>query len=73
MSTEVELIARDIGLVLHDTFFIHLYSQHVMFQMPRCIDHRYSAKVHDTNLVLMEFRHPEGTIISLLVRLFWEQ
>ena len=55
MSTEVELIARDLGLVLHDTFFNHLYSQYAMFQMSRCIDHRYSAKVHETNLVFMKY------------------
>jgi DNA modification methylase len=55
MSTEVELIARDLGLVLHDTFFNHLYSQYAMFQMSRCIDHRYSAKVHETNLVFVKY------------------
>jgi len=55
MSTEVELIARDLGLILHDTFFNHLYSQYAMFQMSRCIDHRYSAKVHETNLVFVKY------------------
>ena len=55
MSTEVGLLARDLGLVLHDTFFNHFYSQYAMFQMSRCIDHRYSAKVHETNLVFVKY------------------
>ncbi|ABI46191.1 hypothetical protein [Synechococcus sp. CC9311] len=36
------------------TFFNHLYSQYAMFQMSRCIDHRYSAKVHETNLAFVK-------------------
>ena len=55
MSTRVELIARDLGRVLHDTFFNHLHSQYAMFQMSRCIDHRYSAKLHETKLVLLRY------------------
>ena len=54
MSTEVELIARDLGLVLHDTFFNHLYSQYAMFQMSRCIDHRCSVKVQEIDLIYCE-------------------
>ena len=53
--TGIELIARDLGLVLHDTFFNHLYSQHAIFQISRCIDHRYLAKVHGTNLVFVKY------------------
>ena len=33
----------------------HLYSQYAMFQMSRCIDHRYSAKVHETNIVFVKY------------------
>ena len=35
MSTEVELIARDLGLVLHDTFFNHLTRS---MRCSRCLD-----------------------------------
>ena len=55
LFTGNEPIARDLGLMLHDTFFNHLYSQYAMFQMSRCIDHRYSAKVHETNLVFVKY------------------
>lgn len=55
MATEVEIIARRIGLVLHDKVFNVLDSQWGMFNVSRCIDHRYTVKIHETNLVFLKY------------------
>lgn len=55
MATEVEIIARRIGLVLHDKVINVLDSQWAMVNLSRCIDHRYSLKVHETNLVFVKY------------------
>jgi len=55
MATEVEIIARRIGLVLHDKILNVLDSQWGMFNVSRCINNRYTVKVHETNLVLLKY------------------
>ena len=55
MATEVEIIARRIGLVLHDKVINVLDSQWGMVNTSRCIDHGYSLKIHETNLVLVKY------------------
>lgn len=55
MATEVEIIARRIGLVLHDKVINVLDSQWGMFNVSRCINNRYSVKIHETNLVLLKY------------------
>jgi ParB family chromosome partitioning protein len=55
MATEVEMIARRIGLVLHDKVINVLDSQWGMFNVSRCIDHRYTVKIHETNLVFVKY------------------
>ena len=55
MSTEVEIICRRLGLVLHDKVINVLDSFWGMFNVSRCIDHRYSVKVHETNLVFVKY------------------
>jgi len=55
MATEVEIIARRIGLVLHDKVFNVLDSQWAMFNVSRCIEHRYAVKNHETNLVFVKY------------------
>jgi len=55
MATEVENIARRIGLVLHDKVINVLDSQWGMFNVSRCIDHRYTVKIHETNLVFVKY------------------
>ena len=55
MSTELEIIARRLGLVLHDKVINVLDSYWGMFNVSRCIDHRYSVKVHETNLVFVKY------------------
>ena len=56
MATEVEIIARGIGLVLHDKVINVLDSQWGMFNVSRCIDHRYTVKIHETNLVFVKYK-----------------
>lgn len=55
LATEFEIIARGLGLVLHDKLINVLDSQWGMFNVSRCIDHRYSVKVHETCLVLVKY------------------
>ena len=55
MSTELEIIGRRLGLVLHDKVINILDSYWGMFNVSRCIDHRYSVKVHETNLVFVKY------------------
>ena len=51
MATEVEIIAKRLGFVLHDKLINALTSHWAMFTTSRCIDYRYSIKNHETNLV----------------------
>ena len=55
MATEVEIIARRIGLVLHDKVINVLDSQWGMVNTSRCLEHKYSLKIHETNLVLLKY------------------
>jgi ParB family transcriptional regulator, chromosome partitioning protein len=55
MATEVEIIARRIGLVLHDKVINVLDSQWAQFNVSRCINNRYAVKVHETSLVLLKY------------------
>ena len=57
LATEFELIARGLDLVLHDKLINVLDSQWGMFNVSRCIDHKYSVKVHETCLVLVKYNH----------------
>ena len=55
MATEVEIIGRRIGLVLHDKVINVLDSQWGMVNTSRCIDHGYSLKIHETNWVFLKY------------------
>ena len=55
LSTEMEIISRRLSLVLHDKVINVLDSQFAMFNLSRCIDHRYSVKIHETNLVFVKY------------------
>ena len=55
MATELEIIGKRIGLVLHDKVMNILDSQWGMVNTSRCIDHRYSLKIHETNLVFVKY------------------
>ena len=55
LATELEIISRRMGLVLHDKVINVLDSQFAMFNLSRCIDHRYTVKIHETNLVFVKY------------------
>jgi ParB family transcriptional regulator, chromosome partitioning protein len=55
MATEVEIISRRIGLVLHDKIINVLDSQWGMVNTSRCLEHKYSLKIHETNLVFLKY------------------
>ena len=55
MATECEIIARRIGLTLHDKVINVLNSSYAMFGARRAIEHRYTVKVHETNLVFLKY------------------
>ena len=55
MSTEVEIIARSIGLILQDKVINVLDSQWGMVNTSRCLEHKYSLKIHETNLVFLKY------------------
>ena len=55
LATELEIIGRRLGLVLHDKVINVLDSQFAMFNLSRCIDHRYTVKIHETNLVFVKY------------------
>ena len=55
MATEVEIIAKRLGFVLHDKLINALTSHWAMFTTSRCIDYRYSIKNHETNLVYVKY------------------
>jgi len=56
MSTEAEIIARRIGLVLHDKVINILDSQWALVNTAKCMEHGYSLKVHETNLVFVKYQ-----------------
>ena len=55
LATEMEIIARRLGLILHDKVIKVLDSQWEMFNISRCIDSRYGVKIHETNLVFLKY------------------
>ena len=55
MATEVEFIARKLDLVLHDKVMNILNSHWGLFNVRRCIEHRYGVKKHETNLVFLKY------------------
>jgi len=55
MATECEIIARRVGLILHDKVINVVNSQYAMFLVRRSIEHRYTVKVHETNLVFVKY------------------
>ena len=51
----IEIIGRRLNLSLHDKVINVLNSQWAMFNVSRCVDNRYSIKVHETCLVFVKY------------------
>ena len=55
MATELEIIGRRIGLILHDKIITTLNSAFQSFNVGRCIKNHYTVKSHETNLVFVKY------------------
>ena len=55
MATELEIIGREIGLVLHDKIINTLNSAFQSFNVGRCIKNHYTVKSHETSLVFGKY------------------
>jgi len=56
MATEIEIIARKIGLILHDKIINELRSAFQSYNLARCIENKYTIKSHETNLVFVKYK-----------------
>ena len=56
MATELEIIAKEIGLILHDKIINELRSAFQSYNLGRCIENRYTVKSHETNLVFVKYQ-----------------
>ena len=55
MDVELEVIARKVGLTIHDRIHNELSSAFQFYNVARCIDNRYTIKSHETNLVMVKY------------------
>ena len=55
MSTEIEIIAREISLTLHDKIINELRSATQHYNVGRCIQNAYTIKTHETSLVFVKY------------------
>ena len=55
MATEIEIIARKVGLVLHDKIHNELHSAYQSYNLHRCIENGYTVKSHETSVVLVKY------------------
>ena len=55
MATEIEIICRDLNLVLHDKIINELRSATQHYNVGRSIKNRYTIKSHETNLVFLKY------------------
>ena len=55
MDTDIEMIARKIGLTLHDKIVNELKPTLQNYNLQRCIENRYTIKLQETNLVFLKY------------------
>ena len=55
MKTEIEILAREVGLVLHDVIINELRSAFQSYNVGRSIENRYTIKSHESNLVFLKY------------------
>ena len=55
MSSEIEPIARKVGLVIHDKIYTELKSAFQSHNLGRCIENKYTVKSHEINLVMVKY------------------
>ena len=55
MDVELEIIARKIGLTIHDKIFNELRSAFQSYNIGRCIENKYTVKSHECSLVMVKY------------------
>ena len=55
MDTDVEMIARKNGLILHDKIQNELRPTLQSYNLKRCIKNRFTVKLQETNLVFLKY------------------
>ena len=55
MDVELEIIARKIGLTIHDRIYNELRSAFQSYNVARCIENRYTVKSHECSLVMVKY------------------
>ena len=55
MKTEIEILCREVGLVLHDVIINELRSAFQSYNVGRSIENRYTIKSHESNLVFLKY------------------
>ena len=55
MATDIELIARKIGLTLHEKIYNELKSAMQAYALKNCFEKRMSLKLHECNLVFLDY------------------
>ena len=55
MATDIEMIARRIGLTLHDKIYNELKQSFQSFTYKTCFDNRYTVKLQECNLVFVDY------------------
>ena len=55
MATDIEIIARRIGLTLHDKIYSQLEASTKVFFQKNCFENKYSMKLHECNLVFVDY------------------
>ena len=55
LATEIEIITRKVGLVLHEKIHNELHSAYQSYNLHRCIENGYTVKSHETSVVLVKY------------------
>ncbi len=55
MDTDIEMIGRKIGLILHDKIVNELKPTLQNYNLQRCIENRFTVKLQETNLVFLKY------------------
>ncbi len=55
LGTEIEIIARKVGLTLHDKIYNELRSAFAGYGLKQGIENKYTIKSHETNLVFLKY------------------
>ena len=57
MATDIEMIARRIGLTLHDKIYNELEPSTKVFYLKNCYENKYTMKLQECNLVFLDYKN----------------